>query len=222
MELIYVKKILKNKYILIIFSLILIALSSFLSIIIYKNYNKKLDIQLSNQIWATYDDSITIIKNNMSSITEPNESFEWWTLKDFDIEDDDYETVLNLLVADVRSCYLEYNQSEEYFSNPILEYKDKRYITSNELEKLNLDMYNELNQGCLKRFERYNALLISNDEYLRNNVLSKTNKIFRIKPIEIFNNKNATYNELLLRKIIEVHYIEDISEFLVEEYNRLK
>lgn len=216
------KKILKNKYILIIFSLILIALSSFLSIIIYKNYNKKLDIQLSNQIWTTYDDSITIIKNNMSSITEPNESFEWWTLKDFDIEDDDYETVLNLLVADVRSCYLEYNQSEEYFSNPILEYKDKRYITSNELEKLNLDMYNELNQGCLKRFERYNALLISNDEYLRNNVLSKTNKIFRIKPIEIFNNKNATYNELLLRKIIEVHYIEDISEFLVEEYNRLK
>ena len=57
---------------------------------------------------------------------------------------------------------------------------------------------------------------------LRNNVLTKTNKIFRIKPIEIFNNKNATYNELLLRKIMEVHYIEDISEFLVEEYNRLK
>lgn len=222
MELIYVKKILKNKYILIIFTLILIALSSFLSIIIYKNYNKKIDIQLSNQIWTTYDDSITIIKYNMSSITEPNESFEWWTLKDFDIEDDDYETVLNLLVADVRSCYLEYNQSEEYFSNPILEYKDKRYITSKELEKLNLDMYNELNQGCLKRFERYNALLISNDESLRNDVLSKTNKIFRIKPIEIFNNKNATYNELLLRKIIEVHYIEDISEFLIKEYNRLK
>lgn len=222
MELIYVKKILKNKYILIIFTLILIALSSFLSIIIYKNYNKKIDIQLSNQIWTTYDDSITIIKNNMSSITEPNESFEWWALKDFDIEDDDYESVLNLLVADVRSCYLEYNQSEEYFSNPILEYKDKRYITSKELEKLNLDMYNEFNQGCLKRFERYNALLISNDESLRNDVLSKTNKIFRIKPIEIFNNKNATYNELLLRKIIEVHYIEDISEFLIKEYNRLK
>lgn len=216
------KKILKNKYILIIFSLILIVLSSFLSIIIYKNYNKKIDIQLSNQVWTTYDDSITIIRNNMSSITEPNESFDWWTLNDFNIEDDDYETVLNLLVADVRTCYLEYNQSEEYFSNPILEYKDKRYITSKELEKLNLDMYNELNQGCLKRFERYNALLISNDESLRNNVLSKTNKIFRIKPIEIFNNKNATYNELLLRKIIEVHYIEDISEFLVEEYNRLK
>ena len=83
-------------------------------------------------------------------------------------------------------------------------------------------MYNEFNQGCLKRFASYNSLLISNDEVLRNNVLTKTNKIFRISPIEIFNNKNATYNELLLRKIMEVHYIEDISEFLVEEYNRLK
>jgi len=216
------KKYYKNKYIIIILFLMLIALSSCLSIIIYKNYNKKIDIQLSNQVWATYDDSMTIIKNNMSSITEPNESFDWWTLKDFDIKDDDYESVLNLLVADVRECYLEYNQSQEYFSNPILKYKDKRYITSKELEKLNLDMYNEFNQGCLKRFERYDALLISNDESLRNNVLSKTNKIFRIKPTEIFNNKNATYNELLLRKIMEVHYIEDISEFLTEEYNRLK
>ncbi|MBO5095484.1 MAG: hypothetical protein J6B98_01235 [Bacilli bacterium] len=213
---------LKNKYIIILFTLILIILSSFLSIIIYKNHNNKIDIQLSNQIWNTYDDSIDIIKNNMEAITEPNENFDWWILKDFDIEDDDYESVLNLLVADVRTCYLEYTQSEEYLTNPILEYRSKRYITSKELEKLNLDMYNELNQGCLKRFERYDALLISNDKLRRNNVLLKTNKIFRIRPIEIFNNKYATYNELLLRKIIEVHYIEDISQFLVEEYNKLK
>ena len=35
------KKIYKNKYIVIIMALILIALSSFLSIIVYKNYDKK-------------------------------------------------------------------------------------------------------------------------------------------------------------------------------------
>lgn len=44
----------------------------------------------------------------MESITDSNESFDWWILKDFDIEDDEYESVLNLLVADVRMCYLEY------------------------------------------------------------------------------------------------------------------
>ena len=218
------KKIYKNKYIVIIMALILIALSSFLSITVYKNYDKKIDIQLANQIWTTYDDSIAIIKNNMESITDSNESFDWWILKDFDIEDDEYESVLNLLVADVRMCYLEYTDDGTLYTNtnPIRKYREKEYITSKELEKLNFEMYNEFNQGCLKRFASYNSLLISNDEVLRNNVLTKTNKIFRINPIEIFNNKNATYNELLLRKIMEVHYIEDISEFLVEEYNRLK
>ncbi len=218
------KKIYKNKYIVIIMALILIALSSFLSIIVYKNYDKKIDIQLANQIWTTYDDSIAIIKNNMESITDSNESFDWWILKDFDIEDDEYESVLNLLVADVRMCYLEYTDDGTLYTNtnPIRKYREKEYITSKELEKLNFEMYNEFNQGCLKRFASYNSLLISNDEVLRNNVLTKTNKIFRISQIEIFNNKNATYNELLLRKIMEVHYIEDISEFLVEEYNRLK
>ncbi len=218
------KKIYKNKYIVIIMALILIALSSFLSITVYKNYDKKIDIQLANQIWTTYDDSIAIIKNNMESITDSNESFDWWILKDFDIEDDEYESVLNLLVADVRMCYLEYTDDGTLYTNtnPIRKYREKEYITSKELEKLNFEMYNEFNQGCLKRFASYNALLISNDEVLRNNVLTKTNKIFRISQIEIFNNKNATYNELLLRKIMEVHYIEDISEFLVEEYNRLK
>lgn len=218
------KKISKNKYIVIIMALILIALSSFLSITVYKNYDKKIDIQLANQIWTTYDDSIAIIKNNMESITDSNESFDWWILKDFDIEDDEYESVLNLLVADVRMCYLEYTDDGTLYTNtnPIRKYREKEYITSKELEKLNFEMYNEFNQGCLKRFASYNSLLISNDEVLRNNVLTKTNKIFRISPIEIFNNKKATYNELLLRKIMEVHYIEDISEFLVEEYNRLK
>ena len=85
-----------------------------------------------------------------------------------------------------------------------------------------LKAYNEIKFGCLKNFDRYNAYLVSNDEELRTKVLNKTNKIFRTKETAIFTNQNATYNELLLRKIMEVHYIEDISAFLVDEYNRLK
>ena len=85
------KKIYKSKCLVIIMILILIILSSFLSIIIYKNHNNKIDIQLSNQSWDSYDESIKNIKNNMDPITEPNENFFWWTLKDFDIEDNEYE-----------------------------------------------------------------------------------------------------------------------------------
>ena len=217
------KKILKNKYkyIFIIFSLILIVLSSFLLIIIYKNHNDKIDIQLSNQSWDSYDESIKNIKNNMDPITEPNENFFWWTLKDFDIEDNEYEKILNHLVAQVRMCYLDYTDDGTLYtnSNPIRKYRKKDIITTKELKKLNFDMSND--RSCINRFDDFNSLLISNDENLRKRFLNRINKINLIKSTELFRNENASYNELLLRKTIEVHYIEDMSEFLVEEYNRL-
>lgn len=216
------KKFLKNKYIFIIFSLILIVLSSFLSIIIYKNHNDKIDIKLSNQSWDSYDESIKNIKNNMDPITEPNENFFWWTLKDFDIEDNEYEKILNYLVAQVRMCYLDYTDDGTLYtnSNPIRKYREKDIITTEELKKLNFDMSND--RSCINRFDDFNSLLISNDENLRNRFLNRINKINLIKSTELFRNENASYNELLLRKTIEVHYIEDMSELIVEEYNRLK
>lgn len=216
------KKFLKNKYIFIIFSLILIVLSSFLSIIIYKNHNDKIDIKLSNQSWDSYDESIKNIKNNMDPITEPNENFFWWTLKDFDIEDNEYEKILNHLVAQVRMCYLDYTDDGTLYtnSNPIRKYREKDIITTEELKKLNFDMSND--RSCINRFDDFNSLLISNDENLRNRFLNRINKINLIKSTELFRNENASYNELLLRKTIEVHYIEDMSELIVEEYNRLK
>ena len=216
------KKILKNKYIFIIFLLILIVLSSFLLIIIYKNHNDKIDIQLSNQSWDSYDESIKNIKNNMDPITEPNENFFWWTLKDFDIEDNEYEKILNHLVAQVRMCYLDYTDDGTLYtnSNPIRIYRKKDIITTEQLKKLNFDMSND--RSCINRFDDFNSLLISNDENLRKRFLNRINKINLIKSTELFRNENASYNELLLRKTIEVHYIEDMSEFLVEEYNGLK
>lgn len=216
------KKIHKNKCLVIIMILILIILSSFLSIIIYKNHNNKIDIQLLNQSWDSYDESIKNIKNNMDPITEPNENFFWWTLKDFDIEDNEYEKILNHLVAQVRMCYLDYTDDGTLYtnSNPIRKYREKDIITIEELKKLNFDMSND--RSCINRFDDFNSLLISNDENLRNRFLNRINKINLIKSTELFRNENASYNELLLRKTIEVHYIEDMSEFLVEEYNRLK
>lgn len=216
------KKIYKNKCLVIIMILILIILSSFLSIIIYKNHNNKMDIQLSNQSWDSYDESIKNIKNNMDPITEPNENFFWWSLKDFDIEDNEYEKILNHLVAQVRMCYLDYTDDGTLYtnSNPIRKYREKDIITTEELKKLNFDMSND--RSCINRFDDFNSLLISNDENLRNSFLNRINKINLIKSTELFRNENASYNELLLRRTIEVHYIEDMSEFLVEEYNRLK
>ena len=132
------------------------------------------------------------------------------------------EKILNHLVAQVRMCYLDYTDDGTLYtnSNPIRKYRKKDIITTEELKKLNFDMSND--RSCINRFDDFNSLLISNDENLRKRFLNRTNKINLIKSTELFRNENASYNELLLRKTIEVHYIEDMSEFLVEEYNRLK
>ena len=189
----------------------------------YKD-NKSEKILTINELFTIYDQNIQDIKNNMEMITESNEDFDWWILKDFNIEDKDYETSLNSLVADVRMAYLEYTDEEQMYtnSNPIRKYREKEYITKKQLEKLNLDMKEEMLSGNINRFNKYSTLLISKDEELRNIFLNQTEKITKMKQLSIFTNTNSTYSELLFKKIIEVSYVKDISEFLIKEYNRLK
>lgn len=208
----------------IIVVIILIGISSFISISIYKNYNYKIDIQQTNEIWTSIDSNLESIKNNMDLITESNEDFTWWRLKDFTIDDKEYQNTLNNLVSNIRMCYIGYVDNEKYPNhyNAISDFKNKSIITKKQLNKLNEDMYMETATGCLVRFDGISNLLISNDETLRNRVLNKINYIVDIKNSNIFRNKEASYNELLFRKSFEVHLIKDLSDFLKEEYTRLK
>lgn len=197
------------KKISIIFITILLSIS--MAFFIYKKCNV-FDIEYSNQSWLTYDNNMEIIKMNIKSI------------KDFNIEDKDYNDALNFLASDVKSCYMEFSRDESDYSNtnPILDYRYASSITKSELKKLNNDMLNEARLGCLKNFDRYDSMLISNNKNTKNNFLNKTNVFFTIKSTELFTNENASYNELLLRKNFEVQIIKELSCFLIDEYNRLK
>ena len=192
--------------------------------IIYNTIYKKIDIQKANEGWTFYDESITNIKNNMSAITEPNENFEWGTLKNIDIEDTEYKNTLNSLIASVRMCYLEYTDDGTLYtdSNPIRKYRSQKSISKQDLKQLTNSMFYEQNKGCLSYFEKYNTLLISNNETLKNKVYNVTNPIVDIKSYGLYLDKETTYDELMIKKILEVHLVEDISKFLVNEYNRLK
>ena len=212
-----------KKELVLIISGFIIGLGVILISQFYKD-NKSEKILTINELFTIYDQNIQDIKNNMEMITESNEDFDWWILKDFNIEDKDYETSLNSLVADVRMVYLEYTDEEQMYtnSNPIRKYREKEYITKKQLEKLNLDMKEEMLSGNINRFNKYSTLLISKDEELRNIFLNQTEKITKMKQLSILTNTNSTYSELLFKKIIEVSYVKDISEFLIKEYNRLK
>ena len=160
----------------------------------------------------------------MDLITESNEDFTWWRLKEFNIDDKEYQNTLNNLVSIIRMCYTTYLGDEEYNMsyNAINEFRDKNTITKKQLKKLNEDIYVEIATGCLSRFDSIPNLSISNDESLKNKILDKVNYIISIKNSSLFRNKGASYNELLFRKAFEVHLIKDLSDFVVEEYTRLK
>ena len=213
----------KKNVILIIISLFfLIGITSFISIMIYKNYNSKIDIQLATESWGIYDENINGIKTNMDSITEPNENFDWWKLKDFDIEDDDYENALNDLVSHIRTCYIEYTDNGEFYtnSNPIRKYRDKKYITKKELETLN---FYSKSDSCLNRFNGFFGVKLSDNKELEERLQKHLKNIDLNSKSKLFSYYDqATYNELLMRKINEVQLVKEISDFLVEEYNSLK
>lgn len=203
-----------------VFITFIVLLVGIFSIMIYKNNN--MEIMDTEPYWNIYDISIKNIENNMNSITEPNGDIKWGTLKNIDIDDEEYLDTLNSLVADVRMCYLGYTDEEKMSAefNSIKKYRNKTKITKRKLLDLNATTKKEV-KDCSTRLEKYNVTTVSNDKELQSRLLTLTNNIIKLNS-KMFAIDTLSYNELLLRKIYELHSVEDMSSFLVSEYSRLK
>ena len=203
-----------------VFITFIVLLVGIFSIMIYKNNN--MEIMDTEPYWNIYDISIKNIENNMNSITESNGDIKWGTLKNLDIDDEKYLDTLNSLVADVRMCYLGYTDEEKMSAefNSIKKYRNKTKITKRKLLDLNATTKKEV-KDCSTRLEKYNVTTVSNDKELQSRLLTLTNNIIKLNS-KMFAIDTLSYNELLLRKIYELHSVEDMSSFLVSEYSRLK
>lgn len=202
-----------------VFATFIALLLGIFAIMIYKNNN--IEIMDTNDYWTVYDESIKNIENNMNSITKSNADSKWVELKDINTEDKEYIDTLNSLVADVRLCYLGYTDDKKIYddSNPIRKYRNKNKITKTKLQNLGSTMKEE-NESYSNALEKYTSLKISNSKELQDRVHNLTNNIIELNS-KMYATTAISYNELLLRKIYEVHSLEDISNFLVSEYNRL-
>lgn len=203
-----------------VFITFIVLLVGIFSIMIYKNNN--MEIMDTEPYWNIYDISIKNIENNMNSITEPNGDIKWGTLKNIDIDDEEYLDTLNSLVTDVRMCYLGYTDEEKMSAefNSIKKYRNKTKITKRKLLDLNATTKKEV-KDCSTRLEKYNVTTVSNNKELQSRLLTLTNNIIKLNS-KMFAIDTLSYNELLLRKIYELHSVEDMSSFLVSEYSRLK
>lgn len=202
-----------------VFATFMALLFGIFTIMIYKNNN--IEIMDTNDYWNVYDKSIKNIEDNMNFITKSNDDSIWFELKDVNTEDIEYINTLNLLVTDVRLCYLGYIDNNNLYddSNPIRKYRKKNKITKTKLQNLGFIMKEE-NESYLNALKKYSSLKISDSKELQDKIYNLTNNIIELND-KMFSTTSVSYNELLLRKIYEVHSLEDISNFLVSEYNRL-
>lgn len=218
----------KNAIILILITIIIMILALSIYYILSNKENTKKEnkdiIPINNDLnlWNIYDAHINSIKRNMDEITIPSDNFYWWGLKNFDINDSEYKNNLNVLVSDIRNCYMEFTMDGEIYqaSNPILNYRDAKNITKQDLEILRDNMTK--NSTCLYRFEDYSSLLISENTIYREEFLNALDKVMAIRNNELFTKQNPSYNELLLRKYLEVSLIDNLSIWLRSEYYKLK
>lgn len=173
------------------------------------------------KVWLAYDNSIESIVCNIDLITESEDRVYWAYLKDFDIEDDTYEEVLSLVTDDVRECYMEFTLSKEEYANgnPILKYREFDSISKRELEELRKDFKAST---CMDRFDKYNDMEISEDEDTKVRFMKRIEILQEIYINEMYIKDSPSFDDLLIRKVLEVSEIEGLSAWLRGEYYRLK
>lgn len=205
----------KRKIYLIIVGFIIIILFCTLFKNLYDNRN--ISIRNSKYLWTIHDNYLENIKNNLEEISSPNEYFEWWELRDFDIDDEYYKQFLNNLLADLRMHYLYSTDYKMMYDSLKTFYNTRKKDTIPIKEFKNIGVYITIDD-----FSKYNGLWISKDDEKREEILEKLQSISSVTTSELFIKENKTYDDMLLMKVIDTSYCSSLSDFLRAEYYRLK
>lgn len=205
----------KRKIYLIIVGFIIIILFCTLFKNLYDNRN--ISIRNSKYLWTIHDNYLENIKNNLEEISSPNEYFEWWELRDFDIDDEYYKQFLNNLLADLRMHYLYSTDYKMMYDSLKTFYNTRKKDTIPIKELKNIGVYITIDD-----FSKYNGLWISKDDEKREEILKKLQSISSVTTSELFIKENKTYDDMLLMKVIDTSYCSSLSDFLRAEYYRLK
>ncbi len=116
-----------------------------LGISIHNSFNPKKIGEVYASLYDPLDYSVDIIEANMNEITVSNDNWNWAKLKEINHGDEQLENTYDLLVSDIRTCYLLSNDLENkvYNNMKILSLKDKTSITEKEMSAL------RKNRSCL-------------------------------------------------------------------------
>jgi hypothetical protein len=195
----------KKRYCFIVTYLLFIIV---LSIFIYKGLGgQKKTGEIYSSLYNTLKYNSDIIKANMNEITDNN----WSKLKKTNLEDEKLKNTYSLLVSDIKTCYLLSNdlKNETYDNIKILSFKNKTSVTSEEVSKLNR------NKNCLENFDKYDSLVLSNDQKLSERMKTQIGIIVDYKP------EPSEYNDfydLLSEESITMSKVASLTNWLKIEY----
>lgn len=181
---------------------------------IFNPHKTKLGI-LYNAYYTSIERNINVTKDNMDEITISNDDSNWSELKEINTDDKQLKKTYNLLVEDITKCYLITTdlKNKVYDNKKVLSFKNKTSISEKDLLKLSE------NENCLKEFDKYNSLTLSDD--------AETSEKIR-KQISIIvdygygTSNDGTFQSVIEEEAINVSKIANLSKWLKIEYNSNK
>ncbi|MDD3996008.1 MAG: hypothetical protein PHC42_04880 [Bacilli bacterium] len=165
------------------------------------------------EMYGALDNNINIIEANMNEITV--DSDDWQELKELNIKDEKQKNTYNSLILDIKKCYLLSNdvKNKTYDNIKIMSFKNKEYANKYEILKLNK------NETCLKEFDKYNSMVLSDNKDLSERLKTQINIIIDYKEEpDVY----KSFYELLSLEAINMSKIASLSKWLKIEYNTYK
>ncbi|MCK9330552.1 MAG: hypothetical protein M0Q94_11805 [Candidatus Cloacimonetes bacterium] len=165
------------------------------------------------EMYGALDNNINIIETNMKEITV--DSDDWQELKELNIKDEKQKNTYNSLILDIKKCYLLSNdiKNKTYDNIKIMSFKNKEYANKYEILKLNK------NEICLKEFDKYNSMVLSDNKDLSERLKTQINIIIDYKEeSDVY----KSFYELLSFEAVNMSKIASLSKWLKIEYNTYK
>ncbi len=185
----------KEKYCFYIIDALLVVI---LAITLYNVFNKNNEITTRDYsvFYKQIESDMKKIEKNMNKIADSEELVIWSGIKDANFKDAKLEKAYNLLVDDIRYCYLLYDEL------------DKGKKTGNILQK----ELSQFSDNCLGKFDKYNTLTLSDDQYLSERIKSQIDIIID------YEKEDVDYENLIYNQIITVNKIANLTNWLKVEY----
>ena len=160
--------------------------------------------------------SLEIIAKNMNEITTNTNNSKWNQLKEIPKAETIQKEAYNLIIKDIKTCYLQVKDlDEESLDNiKILNFKEKRTISDKQLKNFFAD------DTCIKNFEKYNTTEFSKNKDLNEKLQKQISLIINTESGTNYNEQK--FMDALNRESNIIHNIANLSGWLKIEYDTYK